>query len=306
MLDPMTRAAEPWFAGLEERRKKATRAAAEAATHASGEAARELGRKQLKRELERERRLNARLKAKADDSGLTWVKLKSSEDDPPPTTRSPGQRRRPPHLDVSPEEHARRTSEGKRKNRPADPTLALKRRQLLGQLLANGLAEEDIVVVCLDPKHELGFKRRGQVLHELTVVKHAWAKADQDAAPRLKAMATRRILDHIAKARSKGAWAAVATLERTLADIQGTKAPIRVEVDVTEAQRVALAGALAAMPIDRVLELAQLRRELRAEQERRLLRESPMTIEAKVEEALAEASVEGKAPAGEAFEGEPG
>ena len=146
-----------------------------------------------------------------------------------------------------------------------------KRRAVISQLLAQGLADRDIVTACLDEKHGLGYPSRLAVEKTLAEVKDEWVAIDAEQAPRLKSMAVRRILDHIAKAKAQKAWTAVATLERTLADIQGTREPIRIEVDVTAEQRSALAGAIASMAPDLELAMADEQRRLRAAMEGRLL-----------------------------------
>ena len=118
--------------------------------------------------------------------------------------------------------------------RPAPPReLVLKRRAIVSQLLAQGMPDRDIVSVCLDPERALDFGQAWRVHRLLAEIKDQWAHDDAEQAPRLKAMAVRRLLGSIQSARADKAWTAVASLERTLADIQGTREPVRIEVDVT-------------------------------------------------------------------------
>ena len=149
--------------------------------------------------------------------------------------------------------------------RPAPPReLTLKRRAIVSQLLAQGMPDRDIVSVCLDPERALDFGQAWRVHRLLAEIKDQWAHDDAEQAPRLKAMAVRRLLGSIQSARADKAWTAVASLERTLADIQGTREPVRIEVDVTAEQRHAIAGAIATMQPAQVLALAERMRELKS------------------------------------------
>ena len=171
-------------------------------------------------------------------------------------------------------------------NRPSEAIL-LKRRRVLSQLLAQGLPDEDIVQLALDPKLELAFATPAAVLKAIARCKDSWASQDAEQQPRLKGAATRRILDHISKAKAQSKWAPVAQLEHLLAGIQGTLAPIRIEVDTTEAQRHALAGAIATMTPAHVLELAAKQRMLEQADVAHLLPARPPALNAQQVEAIA-------------------
>ena len=223
---------EPWFSGLEERRGAVNKA-----------------RENVRRGEAKERRGARQEAAKA-------------ETEAPPPKRKPKPDQPPNHQVVEACAKAGVPYQPRALSCRPSQVILLKRRRVLTQLLAQGMPDEDIVQVALDPKLELAFRSQQAVRSAIAKCKDGWAAQDAEQQPRLKGAATRRILDHVGKAKAQNRWAAVATLEHLLADIQGTRAPIRVEVDVTEAQRAALAGALANMPTERVLALAAARREL--------------------------------------------
>lgn len=224
---------EPWFAGLEERRQ---------------------GRKG--------RRMRLPERQHEDVTGSD--SLATAPADEPALGPEPQQHRgRRPFLPGH-APHPRRAQ-------PLSPAQEKKRRATIGALLANCLSERDIVAACLDPKAELGFARASQVRRAIVAMKDEWAQQDVEQQGRNKAAATRRVLTHIQRAVAEKKWAPVAQFERLLAELQGTLEPIRIEVDVTQAQRAALAGAIAAMNPEQVIALAQLRREIAAAERARML-----------------------------------
>lgn len=63
-------------------------------------------------------------------------------------------------------------------------------------------------------------------------VRQRWAEESRAERPHWKAQAIRRLYGHIAKARGEGQWNAVAAFERLLAEMQGTKEPVEIQLNV--------------------------------------------------------------------------
>lgn len=88
-------------------------------------------------------------------------------------------------------------------------------------------------------------------------VRESWrARAEQERAD-AKVEQGERLRAHIAKASSRNSHGAVAQLERLYADLHGTLAPTRIEVDATLVQRealFALVGGMNEEEFDRVAE----------------------------------------------------
>lgn len=63
-------------------------------------------------------------------------------------------------------------------------------------------------------------------------VRARWAEESRAERPHWKAQAIRRLYGHIAKARGEGQWNAVAAFERLLAEMQGTKEPVEIQLNV--------------------------------------------------------------------------
>jgi hypothetical protein len=68
---------------------------------------------------------------------------------------------------------------------------------------------------------------------DLNAVRAEWVEQDNEHRAEAKSTAVRRILGHIRGAKADKAWGAVASLERLLAQIQGTMEPIQLEATVT-------------------------------------------------------------------------
>lgn len=81
---------------------------------------------------------------------------------------------------------------------------------------------------------------RAEVLDELLAL-------DREALPLLKQKQVQRLHGHISKAEKAQSWNAVASLERLLAQVQGTLEPLQVNVHVDAQVRDAVAGVLGSM-----------------------------------------------------------
>lgn len=74
------------------------------------------------------------------------------------------------------------------------------------------------------------------------------AQASESNRPRNKPNAEARILRHIRDAKRNRAWGSLAQLERLLSDIQGTRAPLKVDINLT--QQTALMHVIGSMSQD--------------------------------------------------------
>lgn len=102
-----------------------------------------------------------------------------------------------------------------------------------------------------------------------------WAEdARRTSSPETKAVAVHRLENDIRLAKAAKAWGPVASMHKLLADIQGTKAPIRVQVDVaiTEALTLVLGG-MTSEQLVRELEAARSEGELATKYRREVLGE---------------------------------
>lgn len=137
-----------------------------------------------------------------------------------------------------------------------------KQRRVIEEMLAHNIHTSDICeVMCDDPWN----MTRATVKNSILRIRQKWREVDQERRADHKLMAQKRLLADIAAARKSKAWNAVASLERLLADIQGTKEPIRIDVDVNETVRESIEVSLANMTPEMVRAFAQRHRERRAE-----------------------------------------
>jgi DNA-binding transcriptional MerR regulator len=91
-----------------------------------------------------------------------------------------------------------------------------------------------------------------------------WAEEERTNRAHYKTQAIRRLYGHIAEARKASNWAAVAQLERLLSDIQGTKEPIEVQVNVDATVTEAMLHVVANLSPERKRALIEEQRRLRA------------------------------------------
>lgn len=94
-------------------------------------------------------------------------------------------------------------------------------------------------------------------------VRRRWAAEEQDTRATYKATAMRRLYGHIAEARAAKHWPAVAQLERLLAEMQGTKEPMEVALNINAALGESAARVVAQLPPEKLAALIAEQRELR-------------------------------------------
>lgn len=105
---------------------------------------------------------------------------------------------------------------------------------------------------------------RGKVRVYVDAVRARWAEEDAANRPAMKAQAIRRCLGHIAEARRDKNWAAVAQLEKHLSDLQGTKEPVEVNLNIDATITEAALHVVANLTPERRAALIAQQRELRA------------------------------------------
>ena len=117
-----------------------------------------------------------------------------------------------------------------------------------------------------------------RVLRLVARVQERWKQEDQEARPAYRAAAMRRIERYIAQARGErapdGTWRtkpdypALARFESLLADIQGTRAPVQVDVSVDVRVSASLQAVIASLTPEQCAERLAAARERRALAER--------------------------------------
>jgi hypothetical protein len=124
------------------------------------------------------------------------------------------------------------------------PTERRTRRETLSLLMANG-ASMDVIIEAMGRPPGLPGQPGGHGMHELETrkllaeVRSSWQEEDAESARHYKSAAIRRLHRHIAAAKLKNAWTAIAMFEKILAQVQGTLEPI--QVSITAEARVAQA-----------------------------------------------------------------
>lgn len=105
---------------------------------------------------------------------------------------------------------------------------------------------------------------RSAVDNAIRRVRARWVEEERENRPSYKAAAIRRLVGHVAEARQAKNWASVAQLERLLAEIQGTREPMEVQVNLDISLPEAAMRVVAALPPDRFRALIDEQRRIRA------------------------------------------
>jgi hypothetical protein len=116
-----------------------------------------------------------------------------------------------------------------------------------------------LIVRGLKQKFGMGETRAKKLIHR---VLDRWALDSEKNRSSNKASAERRILTDVREARAEKKWSAVASLESLLADIQGTRDPVKIDVDVRVSET--LVAMVADMSGERLRDLVEEAREQRA------------------------------------------
>lgn len=105
---------------------------------------------------------------------------------------------------------------------------------------------------------------RVQVASYVGRIRERWAEEEKAQRPHNKAQQMRRVCGHIAEARRDKNWAAVAQFEKLLSDIQGTKEPVEINVNVDAVVTEAALQVIAGLTPERRRALIDEQRRLRA------------------------------------------
>jgi hypothetical protein len=106
------------------------------------------------------------------------------------------------------------------------PQEASKRRQVLARLLLSGYSSDEIYVVM---NKQFGTTEKAVDLLEVEICK-SWASEDNRRSPYFKNAARRRLLRYTEKAAEDHAWEPVFKGEELISKIEGTQAPIAMDV----------------------------------------------------------------------------
>lgn len=116
-----------------------------------------------------------------------------------------------------------------------------KRKIVLSRLLASGIPDEEIFEIMgadVNNDGSPGFKMSPhETSKAIDAVFASWGEEDATRNPHLKAAARRRIYRQIENAQASDSWTAVASLEKVLAQIEGTieegqsRAPAEIRID---------------------------------------------------------------------------
>jgi len=136
----------------------------------------------------------------------------------------------------------------------------MQRKAVASALLANGAAHSSIR---LELAKRFGMTNKATDRLVQTIFDE-WRETDAARAEHQRSAQIRRLQSHIVAAREAGKYAAVATLERLLADILGTLEPIRVEVSASVQVQQSVLHVLSSMNAEQIRQLANRQREILA------------------------------------------
>jgi hypothetical protein len=127
--------------------------------------------------------------------------------------------------------------------RPPDPNLArnphviskLNRTLVVERMMLDGVADQ----VVIDVVSRQFDKAEATIKDDIKHIRRRWTEEDDEQRRTYKSSAMRRIQSHISEARKDRAWGAVSSLERLLAQIQGTLEPVQVNVEFVAKQALA-------------------------------------------------------------------
>ncbi len=95
-------------------------------------------------------------------------------------------------------------------------------------------------------------------------IREKWAEEERAARPHYKAQAMRRIYGHIAEAKRDKNWSAIAQFEKILSDMQGTKEPVEINVNIDATVTEAALHVVSTLTPERRRALIEEQRRLRA------------------------------------------
>jgi len=102
-------------------------------------------------------------------------------------------------------------------------------------MMLDGVADQ----VVIDVVSRQFDKAEATIKDDIKHIRRRWTEEDDEQRRTYKSSAMRRIQGHISEARKDRAWGAVSSLERLLAQIQGTLEPVQVNVEFVARQALA-------------------------------------------------------------------
>lgn len=131
--------------------------------------------------------------------------------------------------------------------------------ELIEGLMVAGLSQEQIAKAT---GKSFGMTKHQTMLY-IARIRDRWAEEEKEARPHNKTQATRRIVGHIAEARRDKNWSAVAQLEKLLSDMQGTKEPTEINVNVDATLTQAIVSVVSNLTPERRAAMIEEQRRLR-------------------------------------------
>lgn len=153
-----------------------------------------------------------------------------------------------------PEPRRRRT-----RRRWVDKAERIERRQAMHQLIAHAIPRREVVDAM---RAKFSMTQAATLrLHSMCITQMAEDEAER--RPHYKAQAIRRLHAHVRDAKKRGNFTAIASLERLLAQIEGTLEPVEINVTLDATVRESIAVVLAHTTPERLTQLADVARALR-------------------------------------------
>lgn len=132
------------------------------------------------------------------------------------------------------------------------------REQFVEQLLIAGVSAGRVERVAAE---KFGVAR-ATIRGSIEKVRVRWAEEERGNRPHLKAQAQRRLIAHIAEARKENQWSAIAQLERLLSEMQGTREPVEINLNVDATVTEAAMHVVANLSQEKVAELVERQKRL--------------------------------------------
>jgi hypothetical protein len=124
---------------------------------------------------------------------------------------------------------------------------------MLSALLAAAVPREQV-----EQQMAVQFGMTAYAVNKLTQeVLKSWGDDEAEQKPHYKRAAIKRIIGHIAAARAAKQYSAVSSLERLLAQIQGTMEPIEIHVNLDATVRESVLHVVAEMTPERLRAMAE-------------------------------------------------
>ena len=165
---------------------------------------------------------------------------------------------------------------GRKRGLPSVPkSEVIKRNQAASALLAGGASREEI-----DHQLAIEFSMTSRAVGVLlTRVVKNWSDEEVERRPHMKRAAVKRMHSHIASARAAKNYGAVSSLERLLAQMQGTLEPIEINVNIDATVRESVINVVAMATPARLEQLATAALRMRTAARLPLPAEAPVVVD---------------------------